>query len=142
MTTTIALSPDLLETLRHEADRSGLTVEAIVNDWLRQHRAELRRQHLAEQTGRFWAKYAEFYAQYPDEYVAFYDDAILDHDRDPRALALRVQAAHADLPIVIAEVTQRPTREYKMISSHLAESLQGKSNRHMDSWSPIDQRIV
>ncbi len=119
--TAINLPPDLDETLRREAELTGTTVEALAADWLRKQQAALHRARLAEQTRRFWAKHAELYAQYPDEFVAFYDDAVLDHDSDVSQLALRVQTEYADLPIVIAQVTQTPVREYKVISTRLSE---------------------
>ena len=121
--TNITLPPDLDEQLRREAGLMGLTVEALATDWLRKQHAVQHRARLAEQTEWFWAKHAELYAQYQDEFVAFYDDSVLDHDHDVSQLALRIQAQYGDLPIVIAQVTQKPVREYKMISNHMGEPL-------------------
>lgn len=117
----VTLAPDLQQVLERQAKELGTTVNVVANDWLREHHAELYSQQLDVQTERFWAKYGEFYARYPDEYVAFYDDEVLDHDTDAHALGLRVETQYGDLPIVIAQVTAEPVREYKMISSHLSE---------------------
>jgi len=59
------------------------------------------------------------YANYPEQSVAFYNDAVLDHNDDLRALALWVRAAHGNLPGVMARVTSEPVTAYKMRSPRL-----------------------
>lgn len=120
--TEITLAPDLIQIIRREAEQAGKTVEVIANDWLREYHAELRSKELEQQTELFWANYESLYKQYPDEHVAFYDHAVLDHDRDLRALALRIQQKYGDLAVVIGHLTKTPIREYRMISFNLAES--------------------
>ena len=120
--TTITLLPDIDQSLQQESERLGSSLETLANEWLRQHRAALRRQRISEQTQRFWAKHAELYAQYPNQYVAFYNEAVLDHGDDVRELAVRVQTKYGDLPAVISQVTNPPVRRYKVISSHLQKS--------------------
>ena len=116
----VMLSPELTTILTDEAARSGKTLSMLAEEWLRQQYQTLRRAQIAAQTKLFQAKQATLYAQYPDQYVAFYSDVVLDHDDDMRALALRVRAAHGNLPIVIAQVTREPITEYKMRSqTHL-----------------------
>lgn len=115
----VTLSPELTDLLTDEAARSGKTLSMLAEEWLRQQYQTLRRTQMAAQTKRFQAQQALLYAQYPDQYVAFYNDAVLDHDDDIRALALRVRAAHGNLPIVIAQVTLEPVTEYKIRSPHL-----------------------
>ena len=83
----------------------------------------MRHERLVEQTRCFWNRHTELYARYPDQFVAFYDKRVLDHDDDVRALALRIEAQHGDLPIVIAQVTDTLVRSYKMISNRLSEKL-------------------
>lgn len=118
---TLTLSPELTDLLTAEAQRAGKTVTALAEEWLRQQYQRLRREQMATQTQRFWAKHAELYAQYPEQYVAFYDDQVLDHDDDMRQLALRIRAAHGDLPVVIAQVTAEPVRSYQMRSPRLRQ---------------------
>ena len=48
--------------------------------------------------------------------VAFDNATVLDHDDDRRALALRVRAAHGNLPVVMARVTPEPVTDYKLRS--------------------------
>ena len=117
--TTITLPHDLDKVIKRESEQSGESIELLVSEWLRQHLASLRRQRLAEQTRRFWNKHAELYGQYANKFVVFYDDKILDHDSDVRQLALLAQKQYGDLPIVIAQVTEKPVRSYKSISTHL-----------------------
>lgn len=95
---------------------------AIAEEWLRQHDAALRRERLAAQTQRFWANHARLYAKYPHQVVAFYNDQVLDQDDDRRRLALRVREAHGDLPIVIAQVTEKPLRGYQIRSPRLRQA--------------------
>lgn len=116
---TVTLSSELTDILSAEAERSGKTLSVLVEEWLRQQYQTLRRAQLAAQTKRFQAQQITLYAQYPNQYVAFYNDAVLDHDDDMRALALRVRADHGNLPMVIAQVTSEPVTEYKMRSPRL-----------------------
>lgn len=111
---TVTLSSELTDILSAEAERSGKTLSMLAEEWLRQQYQTLRRAQLAAQTKRFQAQQMTLYAQYPNQYIAFYNDAVLDHDDDMRALALRVRADHGNLPIVIAQVTAEPVTEYKM----------------------------
>lgn len=115
----ITLSPDLVEALSFEAKQSGVELETIVDHWLRQQRAELRRRRLAEQTRLFWESFQELYTQFPGEFVAFLDGQILDHDTDVRQLTLRVRASFPEQPVVIGELTANPVREYRMIGNRL-----------------------
>ena len=116
---TITLSPDLTEALTVEAERSGKTIAELAEEWLRQQYQSRRREQLAAQTQRFWAKHAELYTQYPNQFVAFFNDQVLDHDDDMRQLALRVRSTYGLLPIVIAQVTDAPVIEYHMRSPRL-----------------------
>lgn len=118
---TVTLSAELSTVLQAEAASTGQTMAAIAEEWLRQHYAALRRERLAAQTQRFWANHASLYAQYPNQFVAFYNDQVLDHDSDMRRLALRVREAHGNLPIVIAQVTEKPLRGYKIRSPRLPQ---------------------
>ncbi|MEZ4737111.1 MAG: hypothetical protein R3E79_59285 [Caldilineaceae bacterium] len=120
--TELILSPELTMALETEAERSGTTITALVEAWLRQHYAALRREQLSAQTKRFQAKQAELYTHYPDQYVEFYDDQVLDHDDDLRQLALRVKANHGLLPAVIAQVTASPVPGYRVRSPRLQQT--------------------
>ena len=115
----VTLSPELASVLTVEAKRSGKTLAALVEEWLRQQYQTLRREQLALQTNQFWANHATLYAQYPNQYVAFYNDEVLDHDNDMRQLALRFRAQHGNAPIVIAQVTPEPMTGYQMRSPRL-----------------------
>lgn len=121
--TELTLSPELTMVLETEAERSGTTIPALVEAWLRQHYTALRREQLAAQTKRFQAKQAEIYTHYPEQYVAFYDDQVLDHDDDLRQLALRVKAKHGLLPVVIAQVTATPVLGYRVRSPRLQQTM-------------------
>jgi hypothetical protein len=112
----LTLSPELTQALTAEAQQRGKSLAALAEEWLRQHYQAVRRERLAVQTQRFWAKQRELYAQHPDQYVAFYQDEVLDHDHDLRELALRVRELHGQLPIVIAQVTETPVKSYQMRS--------------------------
>jgi hypothetical protein len=117
----VTLSPELASILTVEAERSGKTLSTLAEEWLRQQYQALRREQLALQTKQFWANLATLYAQYPNQYVAYYNDEVLDHDADIRQLALRVRAAHGNLPIVIAQVTAEPMTGYKIRSPRLQQ---------------------
>ena len=119
----VTLSPELTDRLTAAAARSGKTLSTLAEAWLRQQYQTQRREQLAAQTKRFWANHAARYARYPNQYVAFYNDTVLDHDDDLRALALRVRAAHGNLPIVMTQVTAEPVTAYKMRSPHIPVDL-------------------
>lgn len=118
---TVTLSPELTDLLTVEAERSGKTLSTLAEEWLRQQYQALRREQLAAQTKRFWANHSLLYQRYPNQYVAFYDDGVVDHDDDVRALALRVRSSYGNLPVVIAQVTPEPVTQYKMRSPRLQQ---------------------
>ena len=120
--TVLTLSTEMTTVLETEAERVGTTITALAEAWLRQQVATIRREQLAMQTQRFWAKQAELYARYPNRYVAFYDDQVLDQDDDLRQLALRVKATYGLLPVVMAQVTASPIRGYQMRSPRLQQA--------------------
>ena len=117
----VTLSPELTSLLAAEANRSGKTLSTLVEEWLLHQYQTLRREQLAFQTRHFWENHATLYARYPNQYVAFYNDEVLDYDDDMRPLALRVRAAHGNLPIVIAQVTAEPMIGYQMRSPRLLQ---------------------
>lgn len=120
--TMVTLSTEMTAVLETEAERAGMTMTALAEAWLRQQYVALRREQLAAQTKRFWAKQAELYVHYPNQYVAFYDDQVLDHDDDLRQLALRVKATYGLLPVVIAQVTEAPVYGYRIRSPRLQQT--------------------
>ncbi len=117
----VTLSPELTSILTVEANRTGKTLSTLAEEWLRHQYQTLRREQLAFQTKRFWENHAALYARYPNQYVAFYNDEVLDYDDDMRQLALRVRAAHGNLPIVIVKVTAEPMIGYQMRSPRLLQ---------------------
>lgn len=120
---TLTLSSEVGELLQAEAEQTGKTTAEVAENWLRQHYSALRRQRLEAQTQRFWVKHAELLVQYSNQFVAFYDDRVLDSDDDMRQLALRVRSAYGNLPVVIAQITDTPVREYQMRSPRLRTSV-------------------
>ena len=117
----VTLSPELTSILIVEANRTGKTLSTLAEEWLRHQYQTLRREQLAFQTKRFWENHAALYARYPNQYVAFYNDKVLDYDDELRQLALRVRAAHGNLPLVIAQVTAEPILGYQMRSPRLLQ---------------------
>lgn len=118
---TVTLSTELATVLQAEAESTGKTMTTVVEEWLRYHYTALRRERLAAQTQRFWANHGSLYTQYPNQFVAFYNDQVLDHDSDMRRLALRVTETHGNLPIAIAQVTEKPIEGYKVRSPRLQQ---------------------
>ena len=118
----VTLSPELTSVLAAEAERSGKTISALAEEWLRQQHQVVREKQLAEQSKQFMQQRAELYRRYPDQYVAFYNGDVLDHDVDMRALALRVQTEYPGLPVVIAQVTPKPVTGYRMRSPRLEQN--------------------
>ena len=117
----VTLSPELTTILAAEAERTGKTLSTLAEEWLRHQYQMFRRKQLALQTKRFWANHAVLYTKYPNQYVAFYNDKVLDHDDNMRELALRVRAAHGDLPLVIAQVTPDRIVSYQVRSPCLQQ---------------------
>jgi hypothetical protein len=115
----VALRHDLLEPLRHEAERQGVSLDDFVNILLDQHLTKTRREKLLAEFEIFQAKHATLRACYPGEYVAMREGQVIDHDLDCRVLHQRVRSHYGRAPVLIAQVTDEPVQEIIMRSPRL-----------------------
>jgi hypothetical protein len=115
----VALRHDLLEPLRQEAERQGISLGEFVNTLLSQHLAQTRREKLLVEFEMFKAKHAVLRARYSDEYVAMREGQVIYHDPDCRALHLRVRSRYGRAPVLIAQVTDKPVQQILIRSPRL-----------------------
>jgi hypothetical protein len=116
---TITLPPQLLSPLQQIAREKGQSVEAVVEDLVRDFLRDQRHAHLLVEMERFRAQHAELLARFPSQYVGMRDGQVLDHDPDGGLLYARLRRQYGELPILIVQVTQTPEQEITVLSPKL-----------------------
>ncbi len=108
---TVTLKPDVAEQVSQLAEETQTQAETIVDEALRNYLAQARREKLEAENLAFEQQRMTLLAQYRGEYVALHGGRVIDHDRDVRALHLRVFAKLAHMPVLLKQVTESPDRE-------------------------------
>lgn len=124
MGATIKLAPDIAEQITHLAEESQISTELFVDNALRKYLAHFRREKIRGETEAFNQQYMKLLTRFLGEYVAIHNGQVIDHDRDLRALHLRVFERLGRTPVLLKQVTQEPERELVFRSPRFE---QGKS---------------
>ena len=109
----ITLEPKLQSKLDQAARRMGKPVEEIADEAIRSHLEELDARALAVEERAYQRLYPELHERYPQQYVAIHTGRVVDADPDFEALFLRVQAKLGDRVVLIRQVSDTPTKEYR-----------------------------
>ena len=107
----ITLKPDVAEQVRQLAEGTQTEAETIVDEALRTYLAQAQREKLEAETQAFERQRAALLDQYNGEYVAMDKGHVIDHDRDVRALHLRVFGKLGHTPVLLKRVTDQPEPE-------------------------------
>jgi len=108
---TIALKPDVVEQIKHLAQETHTSAEAVVDKAVRAYLAQFRRGKIRAEAEAFEQQRKSLLATYEAEYVAIHEGHVIDHDPDLRTLHLRVFARLGHTPVLLKRVTEEPERE-------------------------------
>ena len=120
---TVTVKPDLAEQITHFTNGNQSTVEAFVNQAVREHLHEMARQKIRAETKAFEQQRDTLLANYLGQYVAVHDGQVIDHDPDLLTLHLRVFERLGDIPVLHKKVTTKPERDLVVRSRRFERKL-------------------
>jgi len=113
----LQVSEELAEQVRSEAATRGLAVEEFLRAALQRQRT-LTDRFKIEREQEWWLGLAlSERARYEGESVAIHEQQVVDHDRDERALYLRIRARYGRIPVAI--IPAEGPREIRVFSPRL-----------------------
>ena len=101
------LPPDLLGQLEQAASERALTANELLEVAVRTYLRQIEREKLEAENKAFRAMQAELVEKYRGQHVAIHNGAVIDHDRDLKALEGRVQQIGRH-PVLFKRVEAEP----------------------------------
>jgi hypothetical protein len=118
---TVTLNADLAAALQETAAQDGERLEDVLETLARAYIRRARRERIRVEGERFAMIQGELQACYPGEHVAIYAGEVVDHDRDPLALARRVRERFGHQPVLVRSVEGPVTLDFVMRSPRLVK---------------------
>jgi hypothetical protein len=109
----IVLSPELEESLQHDAALEARSVNELVNEAVARYLRDRQREKIARETAAFERLHPRLRRDHPGRWVAIHDGVLVDHDADVSALVSRVRAAFGRTSVLIRQVRDEPTGEIR-----------------------------
>ena len=121
--TTVTLQPKIMIEINRESQRRQISVDELVNDWLKHYLWELRNKKIGEESKRYVAMHAELRKQYADKVIAMLDGQVVDVGDDLGEVHRRVREKFGDEAVLITKVESEPIKTYKIRSPRLSTPL-------------------
>ena len=99
--TTLLVSEDLVQTIEHEANLRGITVEDFLFRAVTRERTISDRKKIELEQEWWQSLPLRERAKYEGEYVAVHDRKLVDHDTDRLALYRRVRNSYGSIAVLI-----------------------------------------
>lgn len=109
-----ALPQDLAESLASAADQMETSVDALLQEAIRQYLAALRREQLEQEIAAYEAMHARLWQEMPGMWVAIHNGELVDHDRDKVELYRRVSERFGRKPVLLREVRAEAIEEIRL----------------------------
>ena len=106
-----ALPQDLAESLASAADQMETSVEALIQEAIRQYLAMRRREQLEQEIAAYEAMHAWLWQELPGMWVVIHNGELVDQDHDKVALYRRTRDRFGRIPVLMREVKAAPTEE-------------------------------
>lgn len=110
---TITLEPTLQNWLEQIAQATGKSPKDIVNEALGEHLERLSEQQLEAEIQAFEKMYPDLKQKYYGHFIAISAGQVVDMGEDFESLFLRVQARFGNLLVLIRQVGDTPTPEWR-----------------------------
>ena len=94
------------------AETRGIAANELAEQAIRHFLREERRRLLQRESEAFRALHEKLLTTHAGEFVAIYDGRLVDYDRDPESLLLRVDANYPMVPVLIKQVLSDPQETY------------------------------
>jgi len=106
-----ALPQDLAESLASAADQMDTSVEALIQEAIRQYLAARRREQIQQEIAAYEAMHARLWQEMPGMWVAIHHGQLVDQDRDRVELYRRVRQRFGNKPVLMREVRAEAVEE-------------------------------
>ncbi|MFO7635498.1 MAG: hypothetical protein R6W76_23330 [Caldilinea sp.] len=106
-----ALPQDLAESLVSAADQMETSVEALIQEAIRQYLAARRREQLEQEIAAYEAMHARLWQELSGKWVAIHKGELVDQDRDRVELYRRVRQRFGRKPVLMREVKAEAIEE-------------------------------
>jgi hypothetical protein len=110
---TITIEPTLEVRLAQAAQHFEKPVEEITDEAIRDYLDRLDRLKLEAEIQAFEQMFEQLTTRYPQQYVAIHNGKVFDSDTDFEPLFLRVQARLGGIAVLIRQVTDAVTQEWR-----------------------------
>lgn len=107
----IALRPELRESLERDAALEARTVEDLVNEAVARYVRDRQRDKLRRETAAYERLHSELARDHPGEWVAIHDGKLVDRDVDVSALYTRIRSRFGRTSVLIRQVRDQPVDE-------------------------------
>lgn len=105
------LPQDLAESLASAADQMETSVEAVIQEAIRQYLATRRREQLEQEIAAYKAMHARLWQELRGMWVAIHGGELVDQDRDKTALYRRIRDRFGRIPVLMREVKAEAIEE-------------------------------
>lgn len=99
--TSLEISNDLAALITSEAALRGISIEEFLQRILLREQTLAQRRKIEDEQEWWLGLPLSARAQYEGEFIAVHRHQVVDHDRDEAALAARVRARYAGIPVLI-----------------------------------------
>lgn len=111
MSTGIEIRPDLLSSLRQDAERRARSISDLVNEAVEGYLREREREKLESEMAAFTAMHAEVKQRYFGEWVAVHEGQVIDHEPELAPLYTRIRRLYPQTAVLMRRVEEEPERD-------------------------------
>ena len=122
MELTISLDPKDQFQLEQIAQSAGKSPEEVIGEAILEYVDRVNKQRLETEIQAFEQMHSELKKKYLNQFVAIYDQQVVDADNDFEALFMRVESRYGSMPVLIRQVSELPTEEWRFRSPRLDHS--------------------
>ena len=120
----LALQKPELETgLRQAAANQKITAEELLHHAVSEYLKKAAEQKIKTENLAFKKLHARLMTKYSGDYVAVHNGKVVDHDKDARALHLRIRKQFGQIPVLLRQVTYTPEQPELLFRSPKLEIL-------------------
>lgn len=111
MSTGIEIRPDLLNSLRQDAERQARSVSDLVNEAVEGYLRERDRKKLEAEAAALTTMHAELKQRYLGRWVAVHEGRVIDHDQELAPLYARIRQLYPRTAVLMRQVEEEPERD-------------------------------
>ena len=110
----IALRPDLRESLERDAATESRSVEDLVNEAVARYLRDRQREKIRRETAAYERLHPQLRRDHPDRWVAIDGGQLVDVDSDLSVLYARIRAKYGRASVLIRQVREHPVEDIRV----------------------------